>query len=172
MARHHGRVEGPNLGSSRAPGPSTLGPDRPDRHHRDMAVIDGRTGLEMLPASECWRLLGEQVVGRIGLVVDGQPEILPVNYLVFEHTVVFRTEGGTKLRSLEDYPAVAFEVDVTDVERRTGWSVLLKGRAEEIHEPVALRRIREQPLRLWASGDKPHWIRVVPFEVSGRRIVR
>jgi nitroimidazol reductase NimA-like FMN-containing flavoprotein (pyridoxamine 5'-phosphate oxidase superfamily) len=135
-----------------------------------MAVIDGRTGLEMIPSKECWRLLETRSVGRIGVVVDEQPEIIPVNYVVVDSAVLFRTEGGTKLHALETHRLVAFEADDFDARARTGWSVLVKGRAEEIRDPAALRQLRAMALEPWAAGEHPHWIRIVPFEITGRRI--
>jgi uncharacterized protein len=136
-----------------------------------MAVIDGRTGLEMVPVPECWRLLEQAVVGRIGVVVDGQPEIVPVNFAVVDQTIVFRTESGTKLLALHEHDLVAFQADDTDRSDRTGWSVLVKGRAEEINDPALIRRLGVDPPELWAQGRRPHWIRIVPFEITGRRIL-
>src|SRR5688572_21723558 len=84
----------------------------------------GRTLLQLLPPAECWRLLGEHRLGRLGLVVDGEPVILPVNFVVHQRSIVFRTAGGTKLDAATDWPAVAFEIDGTEGERG-GWSVLV-----------------------------------------------
>jgi len=50
--------------------------------------------------------------------------------------------------------------------------VMVKGRAEELHHPDDLRHVAELPLRFWALGEKGHWIRVVPEQVTGRRIWR
>lgn len=61
-----------------------------------MAVIDGRTWLEHLSTPECWRLLAQSPVGRVGVLVDSAPEIYPVNHVVDEQTVVFRTDPGSK----------------------------------------------------------------------------
>ena len=125
----------------------------------------------MVPSGECWRLLETRSVGRLAVVVDDQPEIVPVNYLVVDSAVVFRTEGGTKLHALESHHQVAFEADEIDGPARTGWSVMVKGKAEEIRDPAPLRHLRAMPLDVWASGERPHWIRIVPFEITGRRIL-
>ena len=36
--------------------------------------------LDEIPESECWEILKRHRLGRIAVVVDGQPEIFPVNY--------------------------------------------------------------------------------------------
>ena len=137
-----------------------------------MPVVDGRTRLEVLSPPACWRLLSPRHVGRIGFVLDDRPEILPVNYLVDDHTILFRTEKGRKWSAALAGAAMAFEVDAANPDLRTGWSVLVKGTAEEVLAPSELRRLRNLPLRPWALGDKPHWIRIRPHEVTGRRIVK
>ena len=137
-----------------------------------MAVIDGRNWLERLSSRLCWDLLASTPIGRVGVLNDSAPEIYPVNHVVDEGTIVFRTDPGSKLRGLLRSPAVCFEVDGVDPDAATGWSVLVKGMATEIHHPDDLRRIAELPLRYWTVGDKAHWIRISPAEVTGRRIWR
>ncbi len=137
-----------------------------------MAVLDGRTWMQHLTPAECWALLAEAPIGRVGVLVDSAPEIYPVNYAVDGETVVFRTDPGTKLRALDRSPSVCFEVDGVDLDERAGWSVLVKGRATTLTMPADLATAAELPLRFWGAGDKFHWIRIVPVEVTGRRIVR
>ena len=66
---------------------------------------------------------------------------------------------------------MCFEVDEADPVVATGWSVMVKGRAAEITDAAELRRADELPLRFWVHGEKGHWIRVTPIEITGRRIV-
>jgi nitroimidazol reductase NimA-like FMN-containing flavoprotein (pyridoxamine 5'-phosphate oxidase superfamily) len=135
-----------------------------------MGVIDGRTWLEHINPKECWALLASTPVGRIGVLNDSAPEIYPVNHVVDRDTIVFRTDPGSKLRGLCRSPAVCYQIDGIDPDDATGWSVLVKGRAVELRNPDDLRRAAELPLRYWALGDKAHWIRIVPDQVTGRRI--
>jgi hypothetical protein len=109
-------------------------------------------------------------VGRIGVLNDSAPEIYPVNHVVDRGTIVFRTDPGSKLRGLLRSPAVCYEVDGIDPADATGWSVLVKGRAAELHHPEDLRRVADLPLRYWTLGDKAHWIRIVADQITGRRI--
>ena len=46
-----------------------------------------------LSLDQCWVLLDTEVVGRIALIVDGHPEIFPVNFVLERRSIVFRTAG-------------------------------------------------------------------------------
>ena len=50
---------------------------------------------------QCWERLRARNTGRIGFVHHGRVMILPVNYLVHDHAIYFRTslEGVTFSRS-------------------------------------------------------------------------
>jgi nitroimidazol reductase NimA-like FMN-containing flavoprotein (pyridoxamine 5'-phosphate oxidase superfamily) len=163
----------------RSTGPSALPFGPVERHgwvsepEEDvMVVIDGRTGLEQLSVPACWALLAGSEMGRLGVVVDGGPEIYPVNFVVDGEHLAFRTAGGGKLRGLERSPAVCFEVDGVDLDERSGWSVLVKGRAEVVRDAETSRRLAASELRYWAPGEKAQWVRVAAREVTGRRIFR
>jgi uncharacterized protein len=134
-----------------------------------------RTDPEMhvIPTDECYRLLGTHEFGRIGVVADHYPLILPVNYRLDGTTVVIRTHQGTILDSAE-HANVTFEVDEIDRASRSGWSVLLRATAEEVgeeHRAELVARTQATGLEPWAPGDKGHWIRLIAHEVTGRRIV-
>jgi uncharacterized protein len=135
-----------------------------------MTAIDGRTWLEHLTPNECWELLAASPVGRIGVLNDSAPEIYPLNHVVDRQTIVFRTDPGSKLRGLLRSPAVCYQVDGIDARDATGWSVLVKGRAIELHDVDEVRAVAALPLRYWTLGDKSHWVRIVPEQVTGRRI--
>ncbi|HLM63097.1 MAG TPA: pyridoxamine 5'-phosphate oxidase family protein [Acidimicrobiales bacterium] len=128
--------------------------------------------LVPLPAEECWRLLGGAPIGRIGVITRHEPEIYPVNHIVDRETIVFRVGPSDALLGLSMHPRVSFEVDGVDPDRRTGWSVLVKGEAEVHYEPDALRRPTTQPVEPWPDGDRTRWIRILPTEITGRRIRR
>lgn len=136
-----------------------------------MALIDGRTWMEHLTPPECWSLVASVPVGRVGVLVNSAPEIYPVNHAVDGETIVFRTDPGTKLEAVDRSPSVCFQVDGIDPDAHAGWSVLVKGRAVELTSPADLVTAGELPLRFWGSGDKSHWVRIVPAEITGRRLV-
>jgi nitroimidazol reductase NimA-like FMN-containing flavoprotein (pyridoxamine 5'-phosphate oxidase superfamily) len=139
----------------------TLPDDRP-RDHAGMAVLS---------YEECLRLAGSEPVGRIAFADNGEIHIFPVNHCVVGGLVGFRTADGTKLGAALDGSVVAFEVDRYDSGRRTGWSVLIKGRAELVTEGSLLTRLRTSGLRPWCNRvPRPAWIAIRPDTVTGRQL--
>ena len=116
-------------------------------------------GWQELSKSECFGLLARERVGRVVFVDDLGPIVMPANFVLDRHTVVFRTDGGTKLDTAVRGSRVAFEIDGTDEAARTGWSVVIRGEAVEVTDPVELARLRRLPLRPWAPGGKTHYVR-------------
>lgn len=137
-----------------------------------MPVIDGRTWLEVLPTEECWELVAQEEIGRVAVLVDGVPEIYPINHVVSDGAVIFRTDRGSKLRGLLRSPIVCFEVDGTSPAAHIGWSVMVKGRAVELTTGADIARAAALPLEYWGRGEKGHWIKIEPEDVTGRRIYR
>ena len=123
-----------------------------------------------LTKQECFGLLADQHLGRVVLVDDRGPLALPVNYVVDQHSVLFRTDEGTKLEAASRGGRVAFEVDGVEEATRTGWSVLVRGEAVEVTDPVELARVRQLPLYPWAPGAKGCYVRILPTLLTGRRI--
>lgn len=113
-------------------------------------------------------MLRESEVGRLAVIVDGHPDIFPVNYLVDHGSVVIRTAGGTKLAAGAGQQ-VAFEVDGYDCATASAWSVVIKGQAEHVQRLHDILDVIELPLAPWHSAPKPHFMRVVPQSVTGRR---
>jgi nitroimidazol reductase NimA-like FMN-containing flavoprotein (pyridoxamine 5'-phosphate oxidase superfamily) len=129
--------------------------------------------IEVLSEHQCRELLASQDLGRIAFSIGDQPEIFPVNYAADGSVVVFRAASGTKLLNTI-MTRVAFEVDHWDPDGRVGWSVVLKGVAQEVTTGIdpfssALRERRVFPL---APGEREKWIAVYPSEISGRRFRR
>jgi nitroimidazol reductase NimA-like FMN-containing flavoprotein (pyridoxamine 5'-phosphate oxidase superfamily) len=129
--------------------------------------------LHVLDREECLRLLTSVRFGRLAVRMhDGMPAIRPVNY-VFDHhsqSVVFRTARGSNLHGwLMDGPA-AFEVDGVDVSAHSGWSVIVSGVSEEVHSPAEIDRLEALGVLPWAPEQKPLFVRLRAFTVSGRRL--
>ncbi len=123
---------------------------------------------DVLSVSAAWALLREEVVGRVCVVVNEQPEIFPVNFLVDHGSIVFRTAEGTKLTASIGRP-VAFEVDSYDPSNGEAWSVVVKGTAREVLRMHELIDTLELPLFPWHAAPKRHVIRIEPGVISGRR---
>ncbi len=129
-----------------------------------------RPVLVKLTAEECWERLGTHGIGRIALPLHPGPGVFPVNYLVDGGTVVYRTDrAGAAAPEVDS--EVSFQADHIDEHRHDGWSVLIVGNAEHVTDSAAVQHLAEQPgARPWAGGVRELWIRVVPAQVSGRRI--
>lgn len=135
----------------------------------DMTGLADHAGLETLPLEVCLRLLESVPVGRVSFYTDGEVVTLPVNHVVDGQDVVFRTDSGSKLSAADRKDHVAFEADDYDLRTRTGWSVLLKGRAEVVHEDSEIQRLSHLGLYPWVTTvDRPFWIRIRPTSVTGR----
>ena len=138
-------------------------------------TVDEGTGRRQahwheLTKRECFKLLAQEHLGRIALVNSWGPIVLPVNFVLDHHTVVFRTSEGTKLDAASAAARVAFEADGTDVPTRSGWSVVVRGEAVEVTDPAELARLRELPLHPWAPCAGHRYVRVLPAVLTGRRI--
>lgn len=129
---------------------------------------DPRSGATILEVNACWLLLRSAEVGRLALWVADHPEIFPINYVVDHGTIVFRTAEGTKFTATALCPSVAFEIDGYEPEIGEAWSVVAKGRVEEINMFELLDNT-ELPLFPWHAGSKHRFMRIVPEEISGRR---
>ena len=130
-----------------------------------------RNGLEVLGPGECLDLLAASPVGRIAFVHDGAPTILPVTYVLPHGCVAFRTAAGSKLDHAIMGRPVAFEVDGLDPERRTGWSVLLRGVADMVDDDELEAELGERELEPWSDHvAEGTWVLVRADELSGRRL--
>lgn len=126
-------------------------------------------GMEILSEEACRELLAGGTVGRIAVSLAAMPAIFPVNYQVVGGDVVFLTGEGIKANAAIAGNVVGFEVDEFDPANRTGWSVLLVGRARLVTEDerAAMGELNLSP---WAGGVKSLLVRIHPEFVSGRRI--
>jgi len=135
-----------------------------------MATID-------LTYQECLDLLRSERVGRIGVIVEDQPLIFPVNYRVIEDIdgatiprlvwVALRTRAGNVIDRSPMF--VAFEIDHFDHAQRLGWSVLLSGTLQPVDDAAAEFAGRFDP-GPWLD-DRDRWLAIEPTRVTGRRIV-
>jgi len=125
--------------------------------------------LIVLTTHDCLDLLRSSDVGRLAISRTAHPDVFPVNYAVDGGAVVFRTAPGTKLDSLTRNRDVTFEVDGYHGATGDAWSVIIKGRAERVTAPHDLFDVADLPLFPWHRGPKPHVVRIVPVEMSGRR---
>ena len=126
--------------------------------------------LEELTEAECRQRLADGSVGRVAISVGALPAILPVNYALLDGDIVFRADEGSKLYAALERSVVAFEIDDTDAQDQTGWSVLVVGHATALWRLHDIERARALDLQPWAAGPKDHFVQVSTGMISGRRI--
>ena len=124
-----------------------------------------------LTTTECRRLLEGGVVGRVAVGSPTGPHIVPVNYSVVDDSIIFRTTPYSLLGTHGRNAMLAFEVDHFDYAEQRGWSVLARGRADTVTDPVEIAHIRDTwPPRPWADGTRNLYFRLPWTELTGRRL--
>lgn len=130
-------------------------------------MTDDTNSMSILPATECWNLLTGTELGRLVTSVDGKPAIFPVNFAVQNRTILFRTAQGTKLVSAAINNEVLFEADAHSLSE--GWSVIVSGVARSIRDDEDIAEAAQAGLIPWIASEKPHYVRIRPHSVTGRR---
>lgn len=133
-------------------------------------TFNERTGLEELSEAQCWELLGSKTIGRLAVAISNHPDIFPVNYRLSGQQPLIRSAPGIKLAAATLGTAVAFEVDALDEQTRTGWSVVVQGTAEELHDREDLEAAEALGVEPWAESSKHRFFRIIATKISGRRI--
>lgn len=130
-----------------------------EKHHKE------------LERSECLRLLAEENFGRLGVVIDNYPVILPMRFALDGERVVMRTNPGAKFHSAP-LTYVSFEIDHIDIEHEEGWSVVVQGIAENITNGIdgLSERARSLNVQTWGLSPADCWLAIVPRKITGRRI--
>ncbi|WP_327682920.1 pyridoxamine 5'-phosphate oxidase family protein [Kitasatospora sp. NBC_00458] len=134
--------------------------------------MDRDDQLEALSEAACLRLLSTVPVGRVVYTEHALPAVLPVSFEVTRDgrlLLAVRRDSATA-RCL-DGTVVAFQADQLDPVTRTGWSVLVHGRADLVREPEQVRRALRSGLRPWVGDPDPLFVSLVPELVSGRRLL-
>jgi nitroimidazol reductase NimA-like FMN-containing flavoprotein (pyridoxamine 5'-phosphate oxidase superfamily) len=146
-------------------------------------MFDGTTGNagslpQTLDEAECLRLISPGGVGRLAYSGRYGLTVLPVNYVMYEGTIVFRTAHDSPID--EDLRTgianaeykVAFEIDDIDRAGLGGWSVLVQGSAHHVDAEAERAAVRESGVEPWAGGARELYIRIIPTRITGRRIHR
>jgi nitroimidazol reductase NimA-like FMN-containing flavoprotein (pyridoxamine 5'-phosphate oxidase superfamily) len=127
--------------------------------------------LEELSFDECLSRLRTQRIGRVAVVRDGFPVVLPVIYRFVETSgrrwLTFRARAGGVIE--QGSMNVAFEVDGADPIRRQGWSVLVSGTLHRVDPDAADFRRRFDP-NPWSDHHRDAWLIVDPITITGRRL--
>ena len=131
------------------------------------------TCVSVLSPEECVAFLRSSQVGRIAVSIGALPVISPVNYLAVDGAVCFRAPlDGTLLRASVG-SVVAFEADGYDEPGLFGWSVLVRGLADEVTGPCELEVVRSRFVDAWPLvGPTDRYVVVPASMLTGRRYTR
>jgi nitroimidazol reductase NimA-like FMN-containing flavoprotein (pyridoxamine 5'-phosphate oxidase superfamily) len=129
------------------------------------------TRMETLDLDACLGHLRAHTVGRIGVVVDEFPLVLPVNYRLVEEAgrtwIALRTRTGNVIETAGE--RVAFEIDGIDAVHRNGWSVAVRGTLAPVDPDAAAFRERFDP-DPWITDERDAWLVIEPFSITGRAL--
>jgi nitroimidazol reductase NimA-like FMN-containing flavoprotein (pyridoxamine 5'-phosphate oxidase superfamily) len=128
------------------------------------------TVMEELTHEECVAQLAACPVGRIAVVVDGKPVVLPVNYRWIHGDTVPYVAVRTRPDNIIDRGGAyaAFEIDGVDTYRRAGWSVLVQGTLHHLGHATLVRDILDS--HPWLETDRESWLLIAVSSISGRRL--
>ena len=132
---------------------------------------DGSLGtLEVIDKDESFNLMSYQEIGRIAFHDDAKIVVFPVNYQLIGNAIVFLVGGGGQRDAAMRHKDATFEVDESDSNFQTGWSVMVFGKLriyEELTDQDDMSRFTHRP---WAEGVKQHALVIEPHAVTGRLI--
>lgn len=123
-----------------------------------------------LDGSECVELLQNHTVGRIVFADDRGPTILPVNYSLDGQDLLIATAAYGAIARWAPGKRVSFEVDDVDPSSESGWSVIVRGRAEEAEYLDLPTDPADRPYP-WAEGNRNFVLRIRTDTITGRRLI-
>jgi len=92
----------------------------------------------MLSESEARDLINAGKVGRLGCVDNGEPYVVPINYIIDEGSIYSHSLPGRKIEALRANPRACLQVD--EIENDFNWrSAIAYGSFEEIRVPADRR---------------------------------
>lgn len=123
--------------------------------------------ISQLTVDEAWQLIEVAQIGRIASARDGLPDIFPINYVVFDRAIYFRTAAESRLRTECDDRAIAFESawQMSD----SAWSVVILGTLRTLTTDADQQILNRLPILDFAPERPYVWMRVTPTDVRGRR---
>jgi uncharacterized protein len=126
--------------------------------------------IRILDLAECWALLQRQALGRLAVRDGDGVDIFPVNYLVHDSAIYFRSAPGAKLVDLTKHAAVAFEID-GELAHRV-WSVVVSGVASRLGSDAEIQKSGIHELKTWHPSDKYNYVCIRPEGVTGRSFAK
>ncbi len=128
-------------------------------------------GAQRLTGVEAMGLLGSVTYGRVFFTLGALPAVRPVNHLVDGDRIIIRTRLTSAISAAVpgEGIVVAYEADSLDPQTRTGWSVVVTGRACTLKDSDDVLRY-EQLLHPWVNHADTV-VAIEPAMVTGLRVV-
>ncbi|MFE7323608.1 pyridoxamine 5'-phosphate oxidase family protein [Streptomyces sp. NPDC057565] len=124
-----------------------------------------------LDRQECLRLLAKVPVGRVVYTRQALPAVLPINFsLDADASVLLCTSPDSDLVHAIDGVVVAFEADEFDAATRSGWSVVVTGRATVLTDPAEHERLSQTGPSSWMPLRDAVFVRIESDMVTGREL--
>lgn len=133
------------------------------------AMSENTDVIQNLSDEESLELLATKTFGRLVVHRKDDMDLFPLNYLVHEGEIYFRTAEGSKLFSLTLNNDVLFEADNVDADSQEAWSVVVKGTARTLSSNAEIEAADQLPLKPWLPTLKYNYVVVSPNEISGRK---
>ncbi|MEU0221969.1 pyridoxamine 5'-phosphate oxidase family protein [Streptomyces sp. NPDC006265] len=127
--------------------------------------------MSPIRSSRGLRLLAKVPVGRVVYTRQALPAVLPVNFsLDADASVLLRTSPDSDLVRAIDGVVVAFEADEFDAATRSGWSVVVTGRATVVTDPAEHKQLSQAGPISWMPLRDAAFVRIESEMVTGREL--
>ena len=107
-----------------------------------------------------------RAIGQLAFNAEPSPVVLTINYALRNGHIVFRTAAGSKQEAAKRGQAATFQVDCVRSERRSAWSIMVRGHLEAVVDESECEATPE-PL---PSGERIYCVRLHIENMTGRRI--
>ena len=125
------------------------------------------SALEVLGEEESWHLLASADLARLAVSIDDGVDIFPINYVVADRVIFFRTAPGSKLMNLTAHPIVALETD--GIHNRRRWSVVVRGSAVRLGSDEEIEASGVLSLHSLVPTEKWNYVRITVSSITGRQ---
>ncbi|SMF40300.1 Nitroimidazol reductase NimA, pyridoxamine 5'-phosphate oxidase superfamily [Streptomyces sp. Amel2xC10] len=116
-------------------------------------------------------MLGKVPVGRVVYTRQALPAVLPINFsLDTDASVLLCTSPGSDLVRAIDGVVVAFEADEFNAATRSGWSVVVTGRASVVTDRAEHERLTQTGPTSWMPLRDVVFVRIESEMVTGREL--
>ena len=122
--------------------------------------------ITVLNEEECAERLKRVHLGRVVVRRSDDMDIFPVNFVIDNGQIYFRTAEGSKLFTIELNHDVLFEAD--EVADGRAWSVVVKGDGQLLKTNAEVQHADTLPLKPWLPTLKYNYVRITPREINGR----